>query len=168
MGGLVAQAKADGIRMTGEGGLLAQLTKLVVEGALEGELTDHLGRESGERADEGRSGNYRNGHRAKTVTTEAGPVEIKVPRDRNGSFDPQLVRKRQRRLTGVDEMVLSLSAKGLAHGEISARLQEVYGVEVSKLTISTIMEAWTRRWKPVLNAFVIAFDGRLTVGMTNH
>lgn len=75
VGGLVAQAKVDGIRMTGEGGLLAQLTKLVVEGALEGELTDHLGRESGERADEGRSGNYRNGHGAKTAPTEAAAVE---------------------------------------------------------------------------------------------
>jgi transposase-like protein len=65
------------VNLPGEGGLLAQLTKLVVEGALEGEFTDHLGWESGERADEGRSGNYRDGHRAKTVTTEVGPVEIK-------------------------------------------------------------------------------------------
>lgn len=141
VGELVARAKADGIQMAGEGGLLAQLTKMVVEGALEGELTDHLGRESGERAEEGRSGNYRNGHRAKTVTTEVGPVQIEVPRDRNGSFEPQLVKKRQRRLTGVDEMVLSLSAKGLTHGEISAHLEEVYGAQVSKQTISTITDS---------------------------
>ncbi|WP_439959807.1 transposase [Streptomyces abyssomicinicus] len=77
----MAQAKADGVSLTGEGGLLGQLTKLVLEGALEGELTDHLGRENGERTDDGRSGNYRNGHRSKTVTTEVGPVEIDVPRE---------------------------------------------------------------------------------------
>ncbi|TKA06409.1 hypothetical protein FCI23_32050 [Actinacidiphila oryziradicis] len=94
MGELVARAKTDGIQMAGEGGLLAQLTKLVVEGALESELTDHLGRESGERAEDGRSGNYRNEHRSKTVTTDVGPVEIEVPRDRNGSFEPQLVEAR--------------------------------------------------------------------------
>ncbi len=142
---LMAQAKADGVSLTGEGGLLAQLTKLVLEGALEGELTDHLGRENGQRTEDGRSGNYRNGHRSKTVTTEVGPVEIDVPRDRNGSFEPELVKKRQRRLTGVDEMVLSLSAKGLTHGEISAHLAEVYGAEVSKQTISTITDSVLER-----------------------
>jgi transposase-like protein len=79
------------------------------------------------------------------VTTEVGPVEIDVPRDRNGSFEPELVQKRQRRLTGVDEMVLSLSAKGLTHGEISAHLAEVYGAQVSKQTISTITDSVLER-----------------------
>ena len=86
------------------------------------------------------SGNSRNGHRAKTVLTEAGPVEISVPRDRDASFEPKIVAKRQRRLTGVEDMVISLSAKGLTHGEISAHLQEVYGAEVSKQTITAITD----------------------------
>lgn len=137
---LVARAQAGGVKLTGEGGLLQQLTKRVLESALEGELTDHLGHEPGERAEGGRE-NYRNGHRSKTVITESGPVEIAVPRDRAGSFEPQLVKKRQRRLGGVDEMVLSLSAKGLTHGEISAHLAEVYGAEISKSTISTITDS---------------------------
>jgi len=78
--------------------------------------------------------------RAKTVLTDIGPVEVKVPRDTSGTFEPQIVMKRQRRLTGVDEMVLSLSTKGLTHGEIAAHLAEVYGAEVSKQTISTITD----------------------------
>ncbi|MEU2631499.1 IS256 family transposase, partial [Kitasatospora sp. NPDC007106] len=80
------------------------------------------------------------GTRSKTVVTDVGPVEVDVPRDREGSFEPQIVRKRQRRLTGVDDMVLSLSARGLTHGEISAHLAEVYGASVSKQTISTITD----------------------------
>jgi transposase-like protein len=74
------------------------------------------------------------------VVTDVGPVDIEVPRDREASFEPQIVRKRQRRLNGVENMVLSLSAKGLTHGEISAHLREVYGAEVSKQTISTITD----------------------------
>ena len=85
-------------------------------------------------------GNSRNGHRAKTVITETGPVELSVPRDRDSSFEPKIVTKRQRRLTGVDEMVISLSAKGLTHGEICAHLAEVYGAEVSKQTITAITD----------------------------
>ncbi|MFF5265457.1 IS256 family transposase, partial [Actinomadura viridis] len=139
VGQLVAQAREQGLELTGEGGLLAQLTKQVLESALEGEITDHLGYDRHERAG-AEGGNSRNGHRSKTVTTEVGPVEIQVPRDRDASFEPKIVRKRQRRLTGVDEMVLSLSAKGLTHGEISAHLAEVYGASVSKQTISTITD----------------------------
>src|SRR5271166_4579132 len=93
-------------------------------------------RELTERGRDG--GNSRNGRRAKTVLTDTGPVEISVPRDRDSSFEPKIVAKRQRRLTGVDEMVISLSAKGLTHGEIAAHLAEVYGAEVSKQTITTI------------------------------
>ncbi|MFF4384485.1 IS256 family transposase [Kitasatospora sp. NPDC001547] len=139
IGQLVDRARASGLQLTGTGGLLQQLTKKLLESALEGEMTDHLGYEKHDPAGSG-SGNSRNGIRSKTVLTEVGPVQIDVPRDREGSFEPQLVRKRQRRLSGVDEMVLSLSARGLTHGEISAHLADVYGAEVSKQTISTITD----------------------------
>jgi putative transposase len=145
------RARAEGLRLTGEGGLLARLTKIVVESALEGEMEDHLGYARHDPA--GRDGgNSRNGTRSKELLTEAGPVQIAVPRDRDGSFTPQLVRKRQRRLSGLDDLVISLSAKGLTHGEICAHLAEIYGAEVSKQTISTITErvlegmtAWQNR-----------------------
>lgn len=133
------QARAKGLQLVGEGGLLARLTKRVVESAIEGELDDHLG--YGKHDPAGRNGgNSRNGTRAKTVLTEAGPVQIEVPRDRDGSFSPQLVRKRQRRLAGVDDLVISLSAKGLTHGEICAHLADVYGAQVSKQTITAITD----------------------------
>lgn len=139
VGRLVEQARAAGLQLTGEGGLLQQLTKRVIEAAMDGEITDHLGYEKHDPAGKD-GGNSRNGSRAKTVLTDVGPVEISVPRDRDGSFEPQIVKKRQRRLTGVEDMVLSLSAKGLTTGEISAHLAEVYGAEVSKQTISTITD----------------------------
>jgi transposase-like protein len=136
---LAERARAEGLQLTGEGGLLSQLTKRVVESALDGELDDHLG--YGKHDSTGRDGgNSRNGKRGKTVLREAGPVPLEVPRDRDGSFDPQLVKKRQRRLTGLDDLVISLSAKGLTHGEICAHLAEVYGANVSKQTICTITD----------------------------
>ena len=136
---LTERARAEGLQLAGEGGLLQKLTKLVMESALDGELDDHLGYDKHDPA--GRNGgNSRNGRRSKTVLTETGPVEISVPRDRDGSFEPRIVAKRQRRLTGVDDLVISLSAKGLTHGEIAAHLAEVYGAEVSKQTISTITD----------------------------
>jgi putative transposase len=136
---LTERAREQGLQLTGESGLLGRLTKLVVESALEGEMDDHLGYRKHDPA--GRTGgNSRNGTRGKTVLTEAGPVEITVPRDRDGSFEPRIVAKRQRRLSGVDDLVISLSAKGLTTGEISAHLAEIYGAEVSKQTISTITD----------------------------
>ena len=136
---LVNRARAGGLKLTGEGGVLQQLTKRLLESALEGEITDHLGYDKHDPA--GRNGgNSRNGIRSKTVLTDVGPVEISVPRDRDGSFEPRIVAKRQKRLTGVDEMVISLSAKGLTTGEISAHLAEVYGAQVSRQTISTITD----------------------------
>src|SRR5437763_11564556 len=136
---LTERARAGGLQLTGEGGLLGRLPKMVVEGALEGELDDHLGYGTHDPA--GRDGgNSRNGHRAKTVLTDTGPVEISVPRDWDSSFEPKMVAKRQRRLTGIDDMVISLSAKGLTHGEIAAHLAEVYGAEVSRQTITTITD----------------------------
>jgi putative transposase len=136
---LVDQARAEGVELVGEHGLLGRLTKLVLESALEGEITDHLGYDKHERGGS-ETGNNRNGARSKTVITDVGPVEISVPRDRDGSFEPKIVRKRQRRLSGVDEMVISLAAKGLTTGEISAHLAEVYGAQVSRQTISTITD----------------------------
>jgi putative transposase len=115
------------------------LTKVVVESALEGEMDDHLG--YGKHDPVGRNGaNSRNGTRSKTLVTEAGLVEIEVPRDRESVFEPVIVGKRQRRLSGVDDLVISLSAKGLTHGEISAHLAEIYGAQVSKQTISAITD----------------------------
>ena len=123
---------------------------MVIEGALEGEMDDHLGYSKHDPAD--RDGeNSRNGHRAKTVLTETGPVEISVPRDRDSSFEPKIVAKRQRRLTGVEDMVISLSAKGPIHGEIAAHLAEVHGAEISKQAITAItgrvMEGMAE-WQP--------------------
>jgi len=136
---LVEQARTAGLQLTGDGGLLQQLTKRVLESALDGEITDHLGYDKGDPAGKN-GGNSRNGARGKTVLTEVGPVDIVVPRDRDGTFEPQIVKKRQRRLSGVEDMVISLSAKGLTTGEICAHLAEVYGAEVSRLTISTITD----------------------------
>jgi putative transposase len=135
---LVARAREQGLSLTGPDGLLKQLTKTVLETALNQEMTEHLGHDKhGPAGNE--AGNVRNGSRPKTVLTEgSGQVGIEVPRDRAGTFEPQIVRKRQRRLTGVDEMVLSLYAKGLATGEISAHFAEIYGASVSKETISRI------------------------------
>jgi putative transposase len=136
---LVEQARADGVDLVGPGGLLAGLTKQVLEAALEVELDEHLG--YAKHAVEGRNlGNSRNGTRSKTVITEIGPVEVDVPLDRDSSFDPQTVRKSQRRLDGVDSMVISLTAKGLTTGEIEAHLAEVCSTRVSRETISKITD----------------------------
>jgi putative transposase len=137
---LVERARTEGVELVGPGGLLTGLTKTVLETALEAELDEHLGYPK--HAVEGRnSGNSRNGSRPKTVLTEVGEVELDVPRDRDGSFEPKIVRKRQRRMSGVDELVISLAAKGLTTGEIAAHFADVYGAEVSKDTISRITEA---------------------------
>jgi len=137
---LVERARSEGVDLVGPGGLLTDLTKTVLETALEAELEDHLGYPK--HAVEGRDkGNSRNGVRSKTVLTEIGEVEIDVPRDRDGSFEPKIVAKRQRRLAGVDELVISLAAKGLTTGEIAAHLADVYGAEVSRDTISRITDA---------------------------
>jgi putative transposase len=136
---LVAQARAKGIDLVGPTGLLTRLTKQVFETALEGEMSEHLGYDKHDPV--GRNhGNSRNGVRTKTVLTEIGPVEIDVPRDTDASFEPQIVKKRQRRLTGVDEIVLSLTARGLTTGEIAAHFAEVYGASVSKETVSKITD----------------------------
>ena len=136
---LLAQAKEQGVELVGPNGLLNQLTRNVLETALDAEMTEHLGYDKHNPTGRG-SGNSRNGTRAKTVFTEIGPVEIDVPRDTNSTFDPVIVKKRQRRLTGIDEIVLSLTAKGLTTGEIAAHFDDVYGATVSKDTISRITD----------------------------
>jgi putative transposase len=137
---LVRLAQEQGLSLTGPDGLLKQLTKTVLETALNEEMTEHLGYEKHDPAGAG-TGNIRNGTRTKTVLTDTtGAVELDVPRDRAATFEPQIVKKRQRRLAGVDEVVLSLYAKGLTTGEISAHFAEIYGASVSKETISRITD----------------------------
>jgi putative transposase len=165
---LIRAAKEQGLSLTGPDGLLKQLTKSVLETSLNEEMTEHLGYEKHDLAGAG-SGNIRNGTRPKTVLTEAsGQVEIDVPRDRAGTFEPQIVRKRQRRLNGVDEVVLSLYAKGLTTGEISAHFAEIYGASVSKETISRItdkvieeMNDWTSR--PLESTYAAIFIDAIVV-----
>ena len=136
---LVARARADGVDLVGPGGLLGDLTKQILETGLEVEMDEHLGYAKHDST--GRDGgNSRNGTRSKTVITEVGPVDIDVPRDRDSSFEPVTVKKRQRRLNGVDSMVISLTAKGLTTGEVQAHLAETYGTDVSRETISKITD----------------------------
>jgi putative transposase len=123
---LVDQANDEGAKLVGPDGMLTGLTKDVLETALEAEMSEHLDYDKHDPAGRNRE-NSRNGTRTKTVQTEVGPVEIDVPRDRDGSFEPGIVRKRQRRLDGIDEIVLSLTARGLTTGEVAAHFAEVYG-----------------------------------------
>lgn len=136
---LVADAQASGMGIDGAGGLLQQMMKAVLERALKAELTDHLGYEEGDPAGRG-SGNSRNGSYAKTVTTTAGPVTVDVPRDRNGQYTPVIVPKGTRRLGQVDDMVLSLYARGMSTRDISWHLAEVYGARVSAALVSKVTD----------------------------
>src|ERR671927_541367 len=166
---MVAQAREQGLELTGPNGLLKLFTKNVLETALNEEMTEHLGHEK-HQAEAGRqSTNIRNGTRSKTVVSDAaGEVRIDVPRDREGTFTPQIVRKRQRRLTDVDEIVLSLYAKGLTTGEISAHFAEIYGASISKETVSRItdkvvaeMAEWAAR--PLDPVYVAVFVDAIMV-----
>ncbi len=167
IGQLVDRARCEGLQLTGEDGLLAQLTKRIIESAAQGEMDVHLGYAKHDPA--GRDGaNSRNGARAKTVLTDIGPVEVTIPRDRDATFEQRIVRKRQRRLSGLDGLVISLSAKGLTHGEICAHLAEVYGAQVSKQTISTItdrviegMSEWQNR--PLDAVYPVVFIDAINV-----
>jgi transposase-like protein len=159
---MVKSAKGRGLALTGPEGLLKMLTKTVLEAALDEEMSGHLG--YAKHAPDGRNGeNSRNGLRSKTVLTDTvGPIEIAVPRDRDSSFEPQIVKKRQRRLGGVDTIMLSLYARGLTTGEISAHFAEVYGASVSKDVVSTItdrviaeMTEWASR--PLQSHYVAVF-----------
>ena len=166
---LVRLAREQGLSLTGPDGLLKQFTKTVLETALNEEMTEHLGHEK-HQAEPGRfASNVRNGTRPKTVLTEAtGQVTIEVPRDRDGSFEPVIVKKRQRRLNGVDEIVLSLYANGLTTVEISAHFAQIYGASVSKETISRItdkvleeMQSWQSR--PLDSVYAAVFIDAIVV-----
>lgn len=162
---LLEQAREQGVSLLGPGGLLAGLMKKVLETALAAEITEHLGHE---RHGPAGNGNVRNGTQSKTVFTEVGAVETDVPRDREGSFEPQIVKKRQRRLDGIYELVLSLTARGLTTGEIAAHFDDVYGATVSKDTISRITESvseemaeWTN--KPLDRVYPVVFTDAIHV-----
>ena len=166
---LVEQARADGVDLVGPNGLLGQLTRQILETGLEVEMDEHLGYAKHDPAGREAGSNSRNGTRSKTVTTEVGPVEIDVPRDRDGSFEPKTVRKRQRRLHGVDSMVISLCSKGLTTGEIQAHLgRDLRHRRVSRETISKITDAvveemtdWLHR--PLDRVYPVVFIDALVV-----
>ena len=136
---LLAGAKTEE-EIVGPGGLLSQLTKRLVERAMEVELTDHLGYEPHQEPPGG-TGNTRNGSTPKTLSTEHGSVDIKTPRDRDGTFEPKIVRKRQRRFEGFDEKILALYSRGLSTRDIEAHLRELYGVSVGRDLISRVTDA---------------------------
>jgi Transposase, Mutator family len=164
---MLADAEQAGMPVDGAHGLLNQLTRTVLERALGAELDDHLGYVKGDPAGNG-SGNSRNGSFDKTVTTAAGPVRIGVPRDRNGSFEPRIVPKGQRRLGQVDDMILSLYARGMTTRDIQAHLAEVYGAAVSPALISNVtgvvaeeITAWQTR--PLDAVYPIVYIDALVV-----
>lgn len=147
--------------IVGPGGLLSRLTKRLVERALDVELTDHLGYERGQ-APPGGAGNARNGTTSKTLATEHGPVRIEAPRDRKGSFEPKIVRKRQRRFEGFDDKILALYSRGLSVRDIEAHLEEIYGVKVGRDLISRVTDAVmddVRAWqqRPLDDVYPVIF-----------
>jgi putative transposase len=147
--------------IVGPGGLLAGLTKRLVERAMEVELTDHLGYEHGQ-APPGGAGNTRNGSTPKMLVTEHGPVGLDTPRDRDGTFEPKIVRKRQRRFEGFDEKIIALYSRGLSTRDIQAYLGDLYGVEVGRDLISRVTDAVmedARAWatRPLEDVYPIVF-----------
>jgi putative transposase len=137
---LVERARSEGVALTGEDGLLTGMVREVLQAGLDVEMAEHLGYEPYEPAGRN-SGNSRNGSYPKTVATDVGPVELRMPRDRQGTFEPATIPKHVRRLEGLGANVLSLYAKGLTTGEIQAHLAEIYSTEVSRETISKITDA---------------------------
>ena len=153
--------------ITGPGGLVSQLAGRVIETALGAELSEHLGYPPGE-APPGGAGNHRNGSTAKTVQTELGPVAVKTPRDRQGTFEPRLVGKRQTRLAGLDEKILALYAGGMTVRDLAAHLQDLYGIQIGRDTISRVtdavledVEAW--RTRPLDQVYPIVYFDALRV-----
>ena len=158
--GLLAGASTEE-EIAGPGGLLAELTRRLVERAMDVELTDHVGYEP-HREPPGGAENTRNGTTPKTLITEHGKVEIDAPRDRDGSFEPKIVRKRQRRFVGFDDKILALYSRGLSVRDIAAHLAEIYGVEVGRDLISRVTDAVmddVREWgkRPLEDIYPIVF-----------
>src|SRR5437899_178025 len=147
--------------IVGPGGVLARLTKRLVERAMSAELTEHLGYEPHQEPPGG-TGNTRNGSTAKTLATEHGPVRIETPRDRKGSFEPQIIRKGQRRFEGFDDKILALYSRGLSTRDIEAHLAEIYGVNVGRDLISRVTDAVmedVREWqqRPLDDVYPVVF-----------
>ena len=161
------RAHCEGADLLGPGGLLSQVTKAVLERALSEELADHLGYERGDPAGIG-SGNSRNGTTPKRLHTEAGTVDLEVPRDRDGSFEPRIVAKGQTRLEGFNERIVALYARGMTVRDVQAHLAEIYGVEVSHDLISRVtdgvwdeLEAW--RSRPLERVYPVVFIDALMI-----
>lgn len=161
------RAHSEGADLLGPDGLLSQVTKAVLERALAEELSDHLGYEKGDPAGVG-SGNSRNGATPKRVHTDAGTVDLEVPRDRAGSFEPKIVAKRQTRLDGFNERIVALYARGMTVRDVQAHLAEIYGVEVSHDLISRVtdgvwdeLEAW--RSRPLDSVYPVVFIDALMI-----
>ncbi len=158
---LIERARVEGVELLGEGGLLKAMTKAVLERALAEELTDHLGYEPGDPA--GReSGNSRNGTSPQRMLTEAGALDLDVPRDRAGTFEPRMVGKGQRRLGGIDKLVIGLYARGMSVRDIQAHLVEIYDVEVSpdlisKITDSVLEEVKEWQARPLDRVYPVIF-----------
>jgi len=157
---LLAGARTEE-EIVGPGGVLAQLTKRLVERAMSAELTEHLGFEPHQEPPGG-TGNTRNGSTAKTLATEHGPVRIETPRDRKGSFEPQIIRKGQRRFEGFDDKILALYSRGVSTRDIEAHLAEIYGVKVGRDLISRVTDAVmddVREWqqRPLDDVYPVVF-----------
>lgn len=157
----------EGAELFGDEGLLNELKKVLVERALEGEMTHHLGYDKGA-ADGRNGGNSRNGHTRKTVIGKDGPIQIQTPRDREGTFDPQMVKKRQKRINGFDDTVISLYGRGMTTREIREHLREIYGTEVSVELISSVTSAVVeevRAWqsRPLAELYPILYLDALFV-----
>jgi putative transposase len=164
---LLGKAQAEGVELLGPDGLLSQVTKAVLERALAEEMTGHLGYEKHDPAGRG-SGNSRNGSTGKTLLTDVGAVDLQVPRDRNGSFEPKIVRKGQTRLEGFNDRIIALYARGMTVRDIRAHLREMYDVEVSPDLISRVTDGvleelseWQSR--PLDSVFPVIFIDALMV-----
>lgn len=160
-------------QITGESGLLKQLTKQIVEKAMNVEMIDHLGYEKNANCGIG-TGNSRNGKSRKTLLTDVGDVTIDVPRDRNGEFEPQIVKKNQRRFEGFDDKIISMYSRGMTTRDIQGHLKDIYGVDVSPDLVSTVTAgviADAKEWQsrplekmyPVVYFDALVVNGRMTV-----
>jgi len=164
---VVAAAKAKNMVLTGEGGLLTELTRKVLQSALEAEMDEHLGYIKGDRSMP-RTENYRNGYSEKTLKTELGEVTIQVPRDRDASFEPAIVPKNSRRIDGLDEQVVSLYSKGMTTKDVCDFLSESYGTKISKETVSRITDTVTeemRSWqtRPLDSVYPVIFIDAIVI-----
>jgi putative transposase len=164
---LMDRVDGGGLQLTGEGGFLPEMVRRVLEAGLEAERTDHLGYEKHDRAGDG-SGNSRNGYTSKRLGTEIGDIDMAVPRDRNGTFEPRLVPKGQRRVGGLSDMIVSLYAGGMTIRDIQAHLERTLGTQLSHETISNITDAVAeevRAWqsRPLESVYPILYLDALMV-----